>query len=284
MNEKSRLLKGLIQRKKRFFAILKIVLVFYLMIFSIKYVTSTTSAYFYSKGEATVSLTAGTWADNSRLEFTDRGNLNIQGCPATMVVNIKNMSNSDMNSPSKFEIYYVDKDKDGGKDKGGNPKIHGTKTDIPEGQNVIPALKSGEQTKLSFETNQDTGEGFYNFYAYQTNKSIDNDWSVKVKVKCKSNNGKTINEQNDAPKEELPKESVENEKTDTPETKPSEETGSDGNTNQTPENNEQTSTDENSENPLPNQGNNNNKSKDAVNNSVPNEITNVEGNKENDGQ
>ncbi|RFB10575.1 amyloid fiber anchoring/assembly protein TapA [Bacillus sp. HNG] len=279
MSENSRLLRGIKQRKNRFFAVLKIALVFYLMIFSIKYVTSSTAAHFTSSKKANVTLTAGTWADNSKLAFIDKGNINLKACPAKMEVTIKNISDSDMKTPSKFEIYYIDKDENGGKDKGGNPKIQGTKIDIPEGQDVIPPLASGEQTLLSFVTNQDSEEGFYTFYAYQTNKSVEDVWSVKVKVKCQHN--QSVNEQSEAPKEETPKESVENENTETPETKAIEETGSDKAADQTPENNEQTSTNKSGEIPGSNSAT---QTQDAVNNSVPDETINVEGNKEKDEQ
>lgn len=281
MDENSRLLRGINHRKRRFFIVFKIALVFYLMIFSIKYVTSSTSAHFTSSKQTNVTLTAGTWADNSKLEFIDKGNKNLKACPAKMEVNLQNIG-GDMKKPSKFKLYYIDKDNDGGKDKGGNPTIQGTEIHIPDGQNEIPALKSGETITLSFETNKDSGGGFYTFYAIQTNTSVYDDWSVKVIVKCQHN--QSVNENSDVPKEETPKESVENEKAETPETKATEEIGSDKATNQKPENNEQVSTDQNEGNKKSNEVSSTEQSKDAVNNSVPDETKNVEENKEKDGQ
>ncbi|MCC3356755.1 hypothetical protein [Bacillus sp. REN16] len=282
------MLKGLKQRRKRFFAVLKIALVFYLMIFSIKYVTSSTSAHFTSSDKTNISLTAGSWVepDNSRLKFTDNGNFNLKACPAKTEVTIKNVSDSDMKSPSKFEIYYIDKDydKDGEKEQGGNPKIQGTKINIPEGEDVIPALASGEQTKLSFMTNLEIKEGFYKFYAYQTNKSVEDVWSVKVKVMCKDDNGKKQNNQSESTIEEPANNSVETEKIELPEANPTEETGSDKPSNQTPENKEQTSTNGSEEPPATTESNAGNQTPDAVNNTVPDVSTNDEGNKEKDGQ
>ncbi|WP_077618779.1 hypothetical protein [Bacillus sinesaloumensis] len=281
MQEDSRLIRGIKERKKRILTVLKIALVIYLMIFSIKYATSSTAAHFTSSKSTNVTLTA--WSDKSELAFMDQGNINLKACPAKTEVTIKNISDKDMESPSKFEVYYIDKDNDPGKDKGGNPIKQGKKIDIPEEQAIIPALASGEQTKLSFVTNKDTEQGFYTFYAYQTNKSVEDVWSVKVKVKCKSNNGQSNNEQKEAPKEEPPKEEVvETEKVENPETITSEET--DEGSNQTPENNEQTSTNESEKNPVTTEDNGANQSENAVNNSVPDEAANVEENsKEKDG-
>ncbi|WP_161974823.1 amyloid fiber anchoring/assembly protein TapA [Bacillus timonensis] len=272
MNENSRLLRGIKLRKKRFFTILKIALVFYLMILSIKYVTSSTSAYFISSNVTTGKFTAGTW-DYSKLKFSgnghDFGNDNEKACPANIEVLIKNFSKNDMLSPSTYEIYFTNET--------GNPENHGKL--IADG--IIPKLKSNQEMPLNFETNI---EGFYTFKAYQVNKSFDDVWSEKIKVKCKSKTGQTTNEQNEVPNEEQSKKSIENEKTETPETKTSEETGSENTANQTPENNEQSSTTESEEAPASTESNNGNQTPDEVNNSVTDETKNVQEKEEKDGQ
>src|SRR5690606_16332531 len=150
------LIRGIKKRRKRFIAVLKVALVFYLMIFSFKYVTSSTSAYFTDSNNVNFKLTAGTWQenDNSMLEFPENANDNLKACPAIIEVIIKNKSENDMLSPSKYKIYFTDEK--------GNPEKHGV--EISSGD--IPKLKSNQEVLLQFQTEK---EGFYQFYALQTN-------------------------------------------------------------------------------------------------------------------
>ncbi len=163
------------KRYKKYKIIFKAALVFYILIFAMNYFTSTTTAYFTSKSQGNILITAGEWSppDNSNLVFPEPANDNLKACPADMEVILRN-TGSDMTTQSIYEIYFTSEN--------GKPKNQGEK--IYEG--VIPILKSGEEITLTHKT---SNEGFYEFKAIQTNKQFDDAWSKKkLKVKCMNNN------------------------------------------------------------------------------------------------
>lgn len=173
----------------------KLVLISYLMIFSISYLTSGTSAFFSSYQTLGHEITAGEWNqdhkdsdqwDQSSLTFQGKGNQNIKSCPTVIEVEIMN-DGEDMQHDTKYEIFYI---------KNGNPQKHGEKIDLHEEEGIISALKSGEIIKLSYETDV---SGVYVFAAYQQDghPNEEQTWSEKIKVDCKSteNSSKSDNKQ-----------------------------------------------------------------------------------------
>ncbi|MFD1039945.1 amyloid fiber anchoring/assembly protein TapA [Virgibacillus byunsanensis] len=161
----------------------KFLMIGYLMFFSIALLTSDTTAYFTDTEDTSSKIYAGTWGsdheqrDGSWLEFTFKGNQNhYHACepgPKTIETEIKNIGEGDMQSDSKYEVYYS---------KVGNPE-DGEMEKLSDRDGIINVLKIGETAKLSFEANN---HGFYRFSAYQTNEHSGEEkvWSEKVKVNC----------------------------------------------------------------------------------------------------
>jgi len=158
--------------------------IWYVLIFSMGYLTSETMASFSSSSEITVKVKAGEWWDGSKLAFIGKGNQNEKVCPSTEIsVKIQNTGFTMIGSTT-YEVYYIEN---------GNPKNGKL---VKEG--VLEPLEKDEIISLSHIAEQ---EGFYMFKAYQREGYIGKKeviWSEKVKVKCKENteeNGES--EQND---------------------------------------------------------------------------------------
>lgn len=169
---------------------IKLVLICYIAIFSVSYLTAGTSAYFSSSEELNPVIAAGDWGndqwDESSLVFTTKGNQNIKTCPAEIELNLKNVGEGDMQDDSTYEIYYV---------KNGNPEKHGEKIELGENEEerIIEVLKSGEETKLTYETNV---SGIYVFVVYQQENHPDEErtWSKWIKVDCPKEKSSTSQE------------------------------------------------------------------------------------------
>lgn len=131
-------------RNRPLFIIVKTAIVCYLIMFSASYLTSDTSANFTSQQEVNHMITASDWEiedpemNESALIFLEIENQNIKTCPAIIKIEIKN-DGSDMLADTTYEIYYIEN---------GNPKKHGEKIVLADGEGVIPVLTSGESFSL----------------------------------------------------------------------------------------------------------------------------------------
>src|SRR5699024_6032316 len=105
-----------------------------------------------------------------------KGNQNIKKCePVNIDVEIKNAGKSDMKQDSSYEVYYIEN---------GNPKKHGEIVKLAEDEGVIPVLKQGETTKLTYQASK---EGRYIFLANQSDSQHkESIWRKEIKGHCKS--------------------------------------------------------------------------------------------------
>lgn len=179
---------------------IKLMLLLYIFIFSINYLTSSTSANFTSKSDVNMSISAGHWNNNnpsSSLTIVSNGNQNLKSCPPDISIKVKNIGDGPMEQNAFYDVYYVDH---------GNPKTEkGEKINNEPG--IIPKLNSGEETVIKYEI---SNPGFYKFYVYESEESKEKGiWSEKIKVSCNENgkhsdpsNEKNINQNIDPPNNE----------------------------------------------------------------------------------
>lgn len=158
----------------------KIIVAFYLVIFSFSYLTGGTAAYFSNSNQGIMKFKAGTWYDGSILKFVgNNGTVVDQSCPSVEIsADFKNVGHK-MRGPAKYEVYYTETESKGK----GSPENHGSP--IFEGQ--IQPLDKNEVVTLSFVADN---EGFYVFKVYQVEnfegKEKDKEiWSNKFNIKCK---------------------------------------------------------------------------------------------------
>ncbi|WP_164218308.1 amyloid fiber anchoring/assembly protein TapA [Virgibacillus sp. YIM 98842] len=160
------------------FFLVKLVLIWYLVVFSISYLTSGTAAHFYDAEESDSMVYAGFWADGwdgSSLSFVENGNTNIKACdPVEITKEIQNSGDEDMLAGSTYDVYYAEN---------GNPEKHGVKLDLSESEGNITALESGESTILKYLAQK---PGRYAFLVQQPEGHPDKEsiWSKSVKVNC----------------------------------------------------------------------------------------------------
>jgi TasA anchoring/assembly protein len=160
------------------FFLVKLVLIWYLVVFSVSYLTSGTAAHFYDTGEAESKVHAGYWADGwdgSSLSFIENGNTNVKACePVEIAKEIQNMGDGDMMAGSAYDVYYIEN---------GNPEKHGEKLDLPEGEGKIPVLESNESIELKHFAQQ---PGVYALLAHQPDghPGEESIWSKWVIVNC----------------------------------------------------------------------------------------------------
>ncbi|WP_231495770.1 amyloid fiber anchoring/assembly protein TapA [Paucisalibacillus sp. EB02] len=181
----SRLQKYKNLKKKKLVLFSKIIVAFYLVIYSFSYLTGGTIAYFSNSNQGYVSLTAGTWFDGSKLKFVGNNGTDVdQSCPTVEIsADFMNVGHK-MQGPTKYEVYYTEQGSNGG----GSPENHGSP--IYAGQ--IQALEKDEVITLSFVTEN---EGFYVFKVYQREGFEGKDkekeiWSNKFKIQCKDDKDK----------------------------------------------------------------------------------------------
>ncbi|WP_139223999.1 amyloid fiber anchoring/assembly protein TapA [Lentibacillus halodurans] len=169
-------------RNKKMIVACKILVICYLLIFTLGYLTSGTGAYFNSSEEDQQVIQAGTWWDGSELVFVGNNTQNIKACPPEEItVDIKNRGFSMIDS-TEYGVYYVEN---------GNPKNNGEK--IADG--MIESMEEGETKSLTFEAEQ---KGSYMFTISQHPEydgDNQNPWSKKMMVKCIENNEKTEQEE-----------------------------------------------------------------------------------------
>ncbi|GIN85582.1 hypothetical protein J6TS2_19680 [Heyndrickxia sporothermodurans] len=150
----------------------KIIAIWYLLIFTSSYLTSTTGAYFNDFEKVSGEITAGIWEKNNELDTEKNGSLkftsknqNLESCKSTTIsVQIKN-GGKDMEQDLTYEVYYIES---------GNPK-NGKK--VSEG--IISKLSENQSETLSFEA---VKLGRYKF------KVLENVWSSTIIIHCSGSN------------------------------------------------------------------------------------------------
>src|SRR5690625_3091833 len=210
-HKNSRKGEGIYLGNKRFIFVLKLALIWYLCIFSAGYLTSQTAAYFTDQKQINGVITTGTWEsdgpehpgeeekeDNSELTFPSNGNQEIEICePVNIEVKIINEGESDMKRNSSYKVYYIEQ---------GNPK-NGEKVKLAEDEGVIPALKQGETTKLTYQASK---KGMYMFLAKQSgDQQKENTWSEKIIVHCPPGQETKTNENAEDTKKQKQEQAVE---------------------------------------------------------------------------
>ncbi|GAB3056817.1 amyloid fiber anchoring/assembly protein TapA [Virgibacillus ainsalahensis] len=192
----------------------KVVMAWYLILFSTTYLTADTAAYFTTSNQSNGVIYTGEWEepDNSTLAFIEKGNKNLKACePVTLKMKIKNTGDGDMLSESSYDVYYIEN---------GNPQKHGEKVELGADEGIIKALKMGETAELTYKASL---PGRYVFVAYQHSDHPDEEtWSKEIKVDCKSdkqpdNKEKSVEEaeeEKNVKESEQKEETVENSKDD----------------------------------------------------------------------
>ncbi|WP_068673109.1 amyloid fiber anchoring/assembly protein TapA [Oceanobacillus sp. Castelsardo] len=164
-------LKKFKSKYRGFWLIAKIAMIWYLLLFSATYFTSTTSAVFSSKVAPKGSIEASDWLKGQyELQFDMSGNPH-RTC--SIETTVKNTGPGDMEENVKFDVFYVEN---------GNP-VKGEKV----GEGRINALKSEESAKVSYEANK---TGKYVFIVDEKDIKVE---SKKFNVECNPNNEKVTN-------------------------------------------------------------------------------------------
>lgn len=195
------------------FFMVKLLLIWYLAVFSISYLTSGTAAKFFDTKETESAVKAGFWADGwdgSSLTFIEKGNTNIKTCdPVEIKTQIQNSGEGDMMAGSTYDIYYIEN---------GNPEKHGEKLHLPDGEGNIPALMSGDSTEITYLAQN---PGVYAFLAHQPEGYSEGEtiWSKWVIVNCPPGKAEQDIEtgditETDTEKEQSPDTQAEEESTD----------------------------------------------------------------------
>jgi YqxM protein len=149
----------------------------YIFTFGIHFLTFNTEAYFNDNSQVTGKFQAGTWEnewDKSSLKFNGNDQT-FESCnQKEITVALTNMG-SDMEGPSQYEVYYIDK---------GNPK-DGEKG----GDGVIDPILAKKSISLKFTASK---PGNYKFRAFQRPNHAFKDerqdlWSETITITCKTN-------------------------------------------------------------------------------------------------
>ncbi|WP_242637694.1 MULTISPECIES: amyloid fiber anchoring/assembly protein TapA [Bacillaceae] len=161
----------------------QILAIWYVLMFTVGYLSSDTGAYFNSSSQIGGTITVGTWQeewDKSSLEFVNKEKDQLfTTCEAVEISAAIKNSGNDMKGQSQYEVFYNDRK---------NPK-DGQKI----GEGMVEALKSGETGTLKFSVDK---SGNYKFKAlqrpghankYDTRKEL---WSETITVKCQTPNPK----------------------------------------------------------------------------------------------
>lgn len=183
----------------KLFIFIKVIAVWYIVIFTGSYLSSNTSAYFSSTSEVNGVLQAGTWEkenpdngpwDNSSLSFNGNDQT-INSCSTTNIsVDIKNSGNN-MEGKASYEVYYAEN---------GNPK-----KGVKVGEGTILAISSNDSISLSYDAEK---PGNYKFKAYQRpgHPGQGELWSQTISITCdkqsdasSTNDGKDTDKNQDNP-------------------------------------------------------------------------------------
>ncbi|MEN1966941.1 amyloid fiber anchoring/assembly protein TapA [Lentibacillus sp. N15] len=162
------------KKPKKLMMTMKLMAVFYLIIFTSSYLTSGTKAYFNNQAMDKPVIQVGEWWDQSDLDFTGKSPQKVKSCsPTNITVQLKN-NGFTMIGTTEYEVYYTKK---------GNPRKDGK--EVTKGS--INPIKEGETTSLSIHVKN---PGSYIFKVFQRPGYKDNDdsrhaiWSKTVTVKC----------------------------------------------------------------------------------------------------
>jgi YqxM protein len=168
---------------------IKLIGIWYICVFIVSFLTSNTTAFFNDSEEVTGIIQAGIWEsptdgwDNSSLSFNGSNQL-IESCgPSDISVDITN-NGEDMQSPSNYNVYYIDK---------GNPK-----NGIMVGAGEINPLQSNGSVSVNFHAEQ---TGNYKFQAFQQlgngNETDERQdlWSETITISCANGTNDENNEQ-----------------------------------------------------------------------------------------
>ncbi|MFP5115017.1 amyloid fiber anchoring/assembly protein TapA [Bacillaceae bacterium C204] len=148
----------------------------YIFTFGIGFLTTNTGAYFNDETKTTVTFQAGTWEtewDKSSLKFT-RNDQTFESCNQKEITVTLTNTGSDMEGPSRYEVYYIDK---------GNPK-DGEK--VADG--VIEPILANKSSSLKYTASK---PGNYKFRAFQRPNHAFKDesqdlWSDTITITCKT--------------------------------------------------------------------------------------------------
>lgn len=167
---------------------IKTMVICYLVLFSVSYLTSDTVAYFNDpKQVSNILITAGVWEDEdeeasieeekeSSLAFTEQDELLFTTCPAEIEVEIENNGAASMQAEGTYEVYFSES---------GNPEEDGEKIELNEDEGIIAVLASGETGTLTYETEV---AGVYQFVMYDHDTAEeDGIWSEPIYVDCEQN-------------------------------------------------------------------------------------------------
>ncbi|TYS17863.1 amyloid fiber anchoring/assembly protein TapA [Rossellomorea vietnamensis] len=197
-------IKKYAKHNKKLILCSKVLLTCYILIFTLSYLNSNTTAYFSDSNADSFTIQAGNWFDNSELMFVQSNTENLRGCPPTEIsAEIKNQGFT-MIGPAKYEVFY---------DEEGNPKNNGGK--ISDGE--IKPIKQNETITLSFPGEL---EGAFIFKVYQRDGYEGENgviWSHKIMVKCQDKND---NEQKESKEEQKIKTEGKDESQEQPDTEP----------------------------------------------------------------
>lgn len=174
----------------------QIIVISYLFTLSTGIITSGTEAYFYDNSQVISNIQAGSWEnvwDKSSFKFLN-GNTDqvIESCDQKEIsVTITNMG-SNMEGPSRYEVYYISK---------GNPK-DGEK--VAEG--VIQPITANQSGVLKFTASD---SGAYKFRAFQrpfhANKPERQDlWSETITITCQSKSDNNSEQTPIVPAQDIP--------------------------------------------------------------------------------
>ncbi|MEH7500493.1 amyloid fiber anchoring/assembly protein TapA [Neobacillus drentensis] len=155
----------------------QIIVVFYLITLLTGYLTSNTEAYFNDNSKITGTIQAGNWEnewDKSSLKFSSGNDQSFESCSQKEITVALTNTGSDMEGPSEYEVYYINK---------GNPK-EGEK--VAEG--VIERILANKSSFLIYIASK---PGNYKFRALQRpNHSFKAErqdlWSETITITCKT--------------------------------------------------------------------------------------------------
>jgi YqxM protein len=159
--------------------LIKIIAILYITILTCSFLNENTGAYFNDSQQLTGKIQAGTWEvtkeqwDKSSLMFLNKEiSQRIEKCsPVDLTVLITN-TGSDMQGPSEYEVYYIEK----GKKDNGKIVGKGTIEPIASNKNMILSFTANTPGKYQFRAFQ---RPFHNFTSER--KDL---WSESIILEC----------------------------------------------------------------------------------------------------
>lgn len=173
------------KKHKRLIVTIKVITIFYVLLFSVSILSSNTSAYY--NGIATVNQvirSASDWWDGSELVFANSEEQIIESClPADIAVEVKNNGLSMLHT-AKYEIYYVEADE--------HLENDGEKI----AESVIEPIEASSSAMLTYKADK---AGVYIFKIEQNlgDDETQEAWSEVVKVHCDQNSEEESGQEQD---------------------------------------------------------------------------------------